>query len=53
MLYIDQKGYIEKLLTKFSIYNNPSYKPIKIPGEPGLKLKKSTTTASSNNIKEY
>ena len=53
MLYIDQKGYIEKLLTKFSIYNNPSFMPTKIPGEPGLKLKKSNTTASPNDIKEY
>ena len=52
-LYIDQKGYIEKLLNKFSILNNPSYKPIKISGELGLKLKKNNTSVSPSNINKY
>ena len=52
-LYIDQKAYTEKLLSKFSIYGNPSYKPTKIPGEPGLKLRKNTTSASPSDINQY
>ena len=52
-LYINQTKYTEKLLSKFNIYNNTQYKPIQIPGQPGVKLKKSTTTASLEDIKEY
>ena len=52
-LYIDQKAYTEKLLSKFSIYGNPSYKPTKIPGKPGLKLRKNTTSASPSDINQY
>jgi hypothetical protein len=40
-------------LNKFSILNNPSYKPIKIPGEPGLKLKKNNTSVSPSDINNY
>jgi hypothetical protein len=36
-IYIDQKDYIYKLLDKFNIYQ---YRPIKIPGEPGIRLNK-------------
>jgi hypothetical protein len=52
-LYIDQKAYTEKLLRKFEIYENPSYKPTKIPGEPGLKLRKNTTSASPSDITNF
>lgn len=52
-LYIDQKAYTEKLLRKFEIYGNPSYKPTKIPGEPGLKLKKNATSASPSDINDF
>ena len=50
LLYINQTKYIEKILNKFSIYNE---KPIKIPGEPGARLRKNQTKASPNDINQY
>ena len=49
-LYISQIKYIEKLLTKFSIYNK---KPVKILGDPGIKLRKNTSKASDQDINQY
>jgi hypothetical protein len=50
-LFIHQGIYTKKLLKKFSIYN--LYKPILIPGEPGIKLRKSTSQASKYDINKY
>jgi hypothetical protein len=50
-LFIHQGTYTKKLLKRFNIYN--LYKPVLIPGEPGIKLRKSTSQASENDIKEY
>jgi hypothetical protein len=52
-LYISQIKYIDKLLTKFNIYNNNTYKNKDIPGEPGIKLSKNITIASNTDIKQY
>lgn len=52
-LSINQENYITKLLTKFSIYNNNNYKPVQIPGDPGVKLKKNTSQASDHDINIY
>jgi hypothetical protein len=41
------------IIPTFSVINNHSYKPIKIPGEPGLKLKKCITSVSPSDINNY
>ena len=46
-LYINQSDYTQKLLQKFNILNNTKYKPTKIPGDPGAKLRKSDTIAEA------
>ncbi len=40
-------------MSKFNIHNNNNYKPKQMPGEPGIKLYKNTTTASNTDIKQY
>lgn len=50
-LYINQNKYTAKILNKFGIYNK--YKPVQIPGDPGIKLKKNNTQANIQDIHEY
>lgn len=53
-IYINQAMYTKKLLTKYGIYDNTSkYRPVQIPGEPGVKLRKNTVQASPSDIKLY
>jgi hypothetical protein len=52
-LYISQSKYIDKILSKFDIYDNNNYKPKQTPGESGIKLCKNPTTASNTDIKQY
>jgi len=49
-IYIDQKDYIYKLLDKFNIYQ---YRPIKIPGEPGIRLKKNPYISDKQITSQY
>ena len=44
IIFIHQGTYTKKLLKKFSIYD--LYKPVLIPREPRIKLRKSTSLAS-------
>jgi hypothetical protein len=50
-LFIHQGTYTKNLLKEFSIYN--LYKPVLIPGETRIKLRKSTSQASEHDINEY
>ena len=51
-LYINQTAYTNKLLDKFDI-NISKYKPVLIPGIPGLKLRKNNEKASQEEITEF
>ena len=49
-IYIDQKDYIYKLLDKFNI---SQYRPIKIPGEPGIRLNKNPNISDKQITSQY
>jgi hypothetical protein len=50
LLTIDQKDYIKKILTKFNMYQ---YTPKKLPGEPGIHLKKNQYKTSDEITNLY
>ena len=50
-LFINQHKYTLKILERFNIYNN--HKPAQIPGDPGIKLRKNNSQASTYDIHEY
>ena len=50
-IYIDQKDYIYKLLAKYNITGE--YTPLKLPGEPGVRLKKNPNQADDKIVTKY
>jgi hypothetical protein len=49
-IYINQNDYISKLLNKFNIYQ---YRPIHLPGEAGIRLKKNAYSSDNQLINHY
>ena len=52
-LYINQTTYTNKFLNKFNININNNYKPVLIPGIPGLKLNKNDNNSPKEDIREF
>jgi hypothetical protein len=49
-IYINQNDYISKLLNKFNIYQ---YRPIHLPSEAGIRLKKNAYSSNNQLINHY